>query len=47
VLDDGRLVAAPELAERIDAAMLERVFRVRARRAQDADTGDAFWRFTR
>ncbi|AHG92537.1 ABC transporter related protein (plasmid) [Gemmatirosa kalamazoonensis] len=45
LLDGGRLVLETEDATAIPRELLERVFRVRADRAVDAETGEAFWRF--
>ena len=45
VLDGGRLALETDDATAIPRALLERVFRVRADRAVDGDTGETFWRF--
>jgi iron complex transport system ATP-binding protein len=45
LLDGGRLALETDDATAIPRDLLERVFRVRADRAVDADTGEAFWRF--
>ena len=45
VLDGGRVVLETDDATAIPRDLLERVFRVRADRAVDRETGEAFWRF--
>jgi len=47
VLEGGRLVETADSAERISAGLLERVFRVHARRAVDPGGGGWYWRFSR
>jgi iron complex transport system ATP-binding protein len=46
LLENGRLAREAERASDISAEELERVFRVRARRVDDAAGGGAFWRFS-
>ena len=45
LLDGGRLALETDDASAIPRGLLERVFRVRADRAVDAETGESFWRF--
>jgi len=45
VLEKGRLAQETDDESAISAELLERVFRVRARRATDARSGETFWRF--
>jgi iron complex transport system ATP-binding protein len=45
LLEDGRVALEAEGAAEIPAEVLERVFRVRARRVVDPADGDALWRF--
>jgi iron complex transport system ATP-binding protein len=45
LLDGGRIVLETDDATAIPRELLERVFRVRADRAVDGETGEAFWRF--
>jgi iron complex transport system ATP-binding protein len=45
LLDEGRVALETDDATAIPRDVLERVFRVRADRAVDADTGESFWRF--
>ena len=45
VMDGGRLVLATDDRREISRELLERVFRVRAHRVADPETGDGFWRF--
>jgi heme transport system ATP-binding protein len=45
VLDGGRLVAEVEGAEEISRDLIERVFRVRAHRLADPESGQNVWRF--
>ncbi len=45
LLDGGRVVLETEDATTIPRDLLERVFRVRADRAVDSETGESFWRF--
>jgi len=45
LLDSGRVVLETDDAAAIARELLERVFRVRADRAVDGETGEAFWRF--
>ena len=45
LLDGGRLVSETDDASTFSPELLERVFHVRAHRALDAATGEAFWRF--
>jgi iron complex transport system ATP-binding protein len=45
LLDRGRVALETDDAAGIPRDVLERVFRVRADRAVDADTGESFWRF--
>jgi iron complex transport system ATP-binding protein len=46
LLEGGRVAFDGESAEELPLEVLERVFRVRARRVADADSRDAFWRFS-
>jgi iron complex transport system ATP-binding protein len=46
LLEEGRVALEAERAEDIPAEVLERVFRVRARRVVDAEEGGVLWRFT-
>jgi iron complex transport system ATP-binding protein len=45
LLDGGRLALETDDATAVPRELLERVFRVRADRAVDAETGETFWRF--
>lgn len=45
LLDGGRLAAETDDAAALSRDLLERVFRVRADRAVDSETGETFWRF--
>ncbi|MGH7618105.1 MAG: heme ABC transporter ATP-binding protein [Gemmatimonadaceae bacterium] len=45
VLEHGRLAHEGDDASAISAELIERVFRVRARVATDADSGDTYWHF--
>jgi iron complex transport system ATP-binding protein len=45
LLEGGRVALETDDAAAIPRELLERVFRVRADRAVDADTGESFWRF--
>ena len=45
LLEGGRLALETDDATAIPRELLERVFRVRADRAVDAETGETFWRF--
>ncbi|MDE3152196.1 MAG: heme ABC transporter ATP-binding protein [Gemmatimonadota bacterium] len=45
VLEDGRVAEATDDPNLISASLLERVFKVRARRLTDPESGDTFWRF--
>jgi iron complex transport system ATP-binding protein len=46
VLERGALAQEADRAEDISGELIERVFRVRARRAADAESGESFWRFS-
>ena len=46
VLEHGRLAQEADDASAISAELIERVFRVRARRATDAASGEGYWRFS-
>ena len=46
VLDRGRVALEAERAEEIPEELIERVFRVRARRVRDPGEGGPVWRFT-
>jgi iron complex transport system ATP-binding protein len=45
LLDGGRLAMETDDAAALSRDLLERVFRVRADRAVDSETGETFWRF--
>jgi ABC-type hemin transport system ATPase subunit len=45
VLDGGRLAMETDDAAALPRELLERVFRVRAGRVVDAETGESLWRF--
>ncbi len=45
LLESGRVAIETRAARDVPAALLERVFRVRARRVESADGTDAQWRF--
>jgi iron complex transport system ATP-binding protein len=47
VLEHGRLAHEAAGAADIPGALLERVFRVRAHRVSDPESGEGFWRFSR
>ena len=47
VLEAGRVALAAERAAEIPGALLERVFRIRARQVRDPEGGDVLWRFER
>ena len=46
LLDQGRVAFETDDADAIPIAVLERVFRVRARRIADPERGDGLWRFS-
>lgn len=46
VLERGRLAQEADRAADISGELIERVFRVRARRAPGGETGEGFWRFS-
>ena len=45
VMDEGRMVAVAEDQSELTTELMETVFRVRAHRVFDPDTGDSLWRF--
>jgi len=46
VLEKGRVAQEADRADDVSGELIERVFRVRARRATDGASGEAFWRFS-
>ncbi|MFI5233474.1 MAG: ATP-binding cassette domain-containing protein, partial [Gemmatimonadales bacterium] len=46
VLERGRLAQEADRADGISRELIERIFRVRARRADDAESGEGYWRFS-
>jgi iron complex transport system ATP-binding protein len=46
LLEEGRMAIESDDAREISTELIERVFRVRARRVADPASGDDFWRFT-
>jgi iron complex transport system ATP-binding protein len=45
VLEDGLVAQVADHADDIGAPLLERVYRVKARRVADPETGERYWRF--
>ncbi|HVO35308.1 MAG TPA: ATP-binding cassette domain-containing protein [Gemmatimonadales bacterium] len=47
LLESGRVALTAERADQIPAALVEHVFRIRARQVRDPEQGDVIWRFGR